>query len=64
MKIAVIIALLLPIAASAQIETVLNFSDGSIEICQSTGWSYSPGLLNVQVVSCEPDEIFKNGFEP
>lgn len=56
-------AILLTASPQPWFTTVLQFSDGSTELCASSGWQWNGVALTVQVQSCEPDVIFANGFE-
>ena len=49
--------------ADAPYRFVLNFDDGSVEVCQAHGFSIDGVNVTVQVQACNPDTIFKNGFE-
>lgn len=58
-----LLAIAMVAAGGSQQNVVLKFSDGEVEICPSTGFSFDSGTLTVNVQSCSPDTVFKNGFE-
>lgn len=64
MIILVIAPLLFANAPQPWFTTVLQFSDGSTELCASYGSNWDGTTLTVQVQSCRPDAIFSDGFEP
>jgi hypothetical protein len=49
---------------AAMYRVVLAFPDGSVEICNASGFTIDYLTINVAVDTCIPDEIFRNGFEP
>ena len=58
-----LLAIAMVAAGGTQQNVILNFADGAVEVCPSTGFSFDSGTLTVNVHACSPDVIFKNGFD-
>lgn len=57
-------AFVISAAVASDYITILHFPDGSAEYCSTDGYTINYLTLDIQVVTCNVDEIFRNGFEP
>jgi hypothetical protein len=48
---------------AAPYHMTMTFQDGSVELCGVESFNYNGSDIAVQVTTCEPDVIFRNGFE-
>jgi hypothetical protein len=58
-----LLAIAMVAAGGSQQNVVLKSTDGDVDICPFTGFSFDGGTLTVDVQFCSSDIVFRNGFE-
>jgi hypothetical protein len=61
-KFACAVLLAITTAAQAQYTFVLNYPDGSTQVCPSTGFSMNFDTVSVNVQDCVLDKVFSSNF--